>query len=52
MNFVAERLKGLLRRLNNADIDEIADVSRYFHGSSFSNALDQLVMIPEKAQDA
>jgi hypothetical protein len=52
MDFVAEQLKGLLRRLNSADVDEIEDVLRYFLGSSFSNAWGQLVMIPEKVQNA
>jgi hypothetical protein len=35
---VAERLKGWLRRLNSADVDEIEDIHRSFLGSSFSNA--------------
>jgi hypothetical protein len=52
MDFVAEHLNRLLRRLNSADVDEIEDVACYFLGSSFSNARGQLVMIPEKVQDA
>jgi hypothetical protein len=37
MDFVGEHLKGLLRRLNSTDADEIEDVSRHVLGSSFSN---------------
>jgi hypothetical protein len=51
VDFVAECLKGLPRRLNSADVDEVEDVPRYFLESSLSNAWAQLVMIPETVQD-
>jgi 50S ribosomal subunit-associated GTPase HflX len=38
VDFVAERLKELLRQLGNAEVDEIEDVRRDFLGSSLSNA--------------